>query len=105
MCPPQTTERRTPENSQTVETGSVDQSNTSQANQPASVDSSQPPPPSTNTNFDQELQEAQANLMKSIPDLNVSDTREDSSDSASGQMTSTASKSEQDTALDLTLQG
>ncbi|XP_049930722.1 sickle tail protein homolog isoform X1 [Epinephelus moara] len=100
----ETTERQTPENSQMVETGNVDQSNTSQANQPASVDSSQPPPPSTNTNFDQELQEAQANLMKSIPDLNVSDTREDSSDSASGQMTSTASKSEQDTALDLTLQ-
>ncbi|XP_037643663.1 sickle tail protein homolog [Sebastes umbrosus] len=91
----ETTQRPTPEGSLSVETSSMNQS--SQANQPASYDSSQPPPPNTSTDLDQVLQEAQASLMKSIPDLNVSDTREGSCDSAPGQITSTA-------ALDPTLQ-
>ncbi|XP_029309286.1 sickle tail protein homolog [Cottoperca gobio] len=60
---------------------------------------SRPPPPNTNTDFDQVLEEAQASLMESIPDLNVSVSTEGRSESASGQITS----SEQDTAL--TLQG
>ncbi|XP_042354275.1 sickle tail protein-like [Plectropomus leopardus] len=94
----ETTERQTPESSLTTETGSMNQSSTSLA----STDSSQPPP--NNTDFDQALQEAQDSLMKAIPDLNVSDTREGCSDSASGQTTSSVSKSEQDAALDLTLQ-
>ncbi len=76
VCPPQAS----------VETSSMSQSSTSQVNQPASSDSSQPPLPNTDTDFDRVLQEAQASLMKSIPDLNVSDTRED-------------------TPLDLTLEG
>ncbi|XP_044074663.1 sickle tail protein isoform X2 [Siniperca chuatsi] len=83
------TERQTPDGSLSVEASSMNQPSTSS-------DSSQPPPPNTNTDFDQVLQEAQASLMKSIPDLNVSDTREGRSDSASGQTTSTP--------LDLTLQ-
>ncbi|XP_070775002.1 sickle tail protein homolog [Enoplosus armatus] len=100
----ETTERQTPEGSLGVETSTMNQPSTIQADQPVSSYSSRPPPPNTNTDFDQVLQEAQASLMKSIPDLNVSDTREGGSDSASGQISATASKSEQDTPLDLTLQ-
>ncbi|KAI3375392.1 hypothetical protein L3Q82_021878, partial [Scortum barcoo] len=93
VCPPQTS----------VETSNRNQPSTSQATQPASSDSSQPLPLNT-TDFDKVLQEAQASLMKSIPDLNVSDTKESRSVSASEQMTSSASKTGQDTPLDLTLQ-
>ncbi|XP_023261453.1 sickle tail protein-like [Seriola lalandi dorsalis] len=50
---------------------------------PPSSDSSQPP--DTNADLDQVLQEAQASLMKSIPDLDVSDTREGVSDPPPGQ--------------------
>ncbi|XP_068593632.1 uncharacterized protein [Cebidichthys violaceus] len=99
----QTTERHTPEGSLGVETSSMNQTSTSQANQPASFVSSQLPSPNTNTDFDQVLQESQASLMKTITRLNVLDTREGCSDSASRQL-STASKSERDTSLDLTLQ-
>ncbi|XP_031730425.1 sickle tail protein homolog, partial [Anarrhichthys ocellatus] len=99
----QTTERHTPEGSLGVETSSMNQTSTSQANQPASFVSSQLPSPNTNTDFDQVLQESQASLMKTITVLNVLDTTEGCSDSASRQQ-STASKSERDTTLDLTLQ-
>ncbi|XP_075934704.1 sickle tail protein-like [Anarhichas minor] len=99
----QTTERHTPEGSLGVETSSMNQTSTSQANQPASFVSSQLPSPNTNTDFDQVLQESQASLMKTITRLNVLDTTEGCSDSASRQQ-STASKSERDTTLDLTLQ-
>ena len=88
LCPPQTTERQTPEGSL-----SMNQSSTSQTNQP--------PLPNTSTDLDQVLQEAQASLMKSIPELNLSD----SNAPAPGQRTSTASESEQDTSVELTLQG
>ncbi|XP_078121108.1 uncharacterized protein LOC144527100 isoform X2 [Sander vitreus] len=98
------TERQTPVGSLSVETDSTNHSSTSQAKQSASCDTSQPPPTDTNTDCDQVLQEAQASLIMSIPDLNVSDTRKGCSDSASGQITPTASESEQDTALDPTLQ-
>ncbi|XP_041804787.1 sickle tail protein homolog [Chelmon rostratus] len=90
----ETTERQTPEGSLRVETSSVNHSITSQANQPASFDCSEPPSPNTNTDFNHVLQE-------SMSDLNESDTREGQSVSASGQIASTASKSEQDTPLDL----
>ncbi|XP_059201295.1 sickle tail protein homolog [Centropristis striata] len=100
----ETTERQTPEGGLSIEAGGVNQAGTSQTSQPASSDSSQPSPPNTTTDFDRVLQEAQACLMNSIPDLNVSDTRERCCDSASGQRTSTASKSEQDSTLDLTHQ-
>ncbi|XP_071348155.1 sickle tail protein homolog [Trachinotus anak] len=56
------------------ETSSIDQSSTGNAKQP----------PSTNTDLDQVLQEAQASL-KSIPNLDLSDTRVGHSESASGQ--------------------
>jgi len=66
------------------ETSSIDQSSTGNAKQP----------PSTNTDLDQVLQEAQASL-KSIPNLDLSDTRVGHSESASGQ----------NLPLDLSLQG
>ncbi|XP_034411200.1 sickle tail protein homolog [Cyclopterus lumpus] len=75
----QTTERQTPE-------GSMNQTSTSQANQPVSFVSSQLPSHNTNTEFDQVPQESQASLMKTITRPNVSDTREGCSDSASRQM-------------------
>ncbi|XP_022616746.1 sickle tail protein-like [Seriola dumerili] len=50
---------------------------------PPSCDSSRPP--NTNADLDQVLQEAQASLMKSIPDLDVSDTREGVSEPPPGQ--------------------
>ena len=103
VCPPQTKDTHTPEVSLSVETRNMNHPITSQANQAASSDPSQPPPPNTSTN--QALQPAPASLMKSAPDVTESDTREGRSDSASGQMTSTASMSERDTPLDLTLQG
>ncbi|XP_042285931.1 sickle tail protein homolog isoform X4 [Thunnus maccoyii] len=104
---PETTEREAPEGSLTLETSSMTQPGTSQAHQPTSSDASQPSPPNTSTtstDVDQVLQEAQASLMKSIPDLDVSDTREGPSDSTSGQTNPSAAKSEQETPLDLTLQ-
>ncbi|XP_051267032.1 sickle tail protein homolog isoform X3 [Dicentrarchus labrax] len=97
----QTTERQIPEGSLSVEPSCMTYSSTSQANLPDSI---QPLLSNSNTDFDQALQEAQDSLMKSIPDLNVSETRECPSDSSSGQIPFTASKSEQDTPLDLTLQ-
>ncbi|KAM6919942.1 sickle tail protein homolog [Lycodopsis pacificus] len=98
----QTTERHTPEGSLGVETSSMNQTSSSQANQPASFVSSQLPSPNANTDFEQVLQESQASLMKTITRLNVLDTREGCSGSASRRQ-STASKSERDTTLDLTL--
>ncbi|KAM7401433.1 hypothetical protein PAMA_005572 [Pampus argenteus] len=102
------TKTETPEGNLSLETSNMNQLNTSQAHQPTSSDTSQPPPPDTtttiSTEFDQVLQEVQASLMTSIPDLDVSDTKEARSDSASGQINTSAAKSEQETALDLTLQ-
>ncbi|KAM9350014.1 sickle tail protein [Symphorus nematophorus] len=91
-----------PEVSLSVETRSMNHSITGQANQPARSDSSQPLP--TNTSTDQVLQEAPASPIKSNPEVTESNTRDGHSDSALGQITSTASVSEQDTPLDLTLQ-
>lgn len=109
VYPSQTTEREVPEGSLSPETSSVNHPSSSQAHQPTSSDTSQPSPPNstttTTTDVNQVLQEAQASLMKSIPDLDVSDTREGPSDSASGQINPSAAKSEQETPLDLTLQG
>uniref|UniRef100_A0A3B5A0Y1 Sickle tail protein homolog n=1 Tax=Stegastes partitus TaxID=144197 RepID=A0A3B5A0Y1_9TELE len=98
-----TTERQTPEGCQSDASDMI-QSSTSQVNQLPSSDSSQPPLPNTSTDPDRVLQEAQGSLMKSTHGLDVSDPAEGFSDSASGQSTLTASKFQQDTPLDMTLQ-
>ncbi|XP_029930713.1 sickle tail protein isoform X2 [Myripristis murdjan] len=99
----ETTDRETPEGNQSLETSSESQSmpNTSQPNQSGS---SQPPPSTTTADFDQILQEAQASLMRAIPDLEVSDNREGPSHPVPGEKPPTTSWSEQETPLDLTLQ-
>ncbi|XP_071386959.1 sickle tail protein-like, partial [Centroberyx affinis] len=100
-----TTETETPEGSQSLETSSASQPgpDTSQPDQSSGTAPSQPPPADATTtttaaaDFDQMLQEAQASLMSSIPDLEVSDTGE-------GEKPAPAPRSEQETPLDLTLQ-
>lgn len=95
VCRPQATERETPEGSPDLETISGNQPSTSETNQPSS----------STTDLDQVLRDARASLMKSIPDLDASDTREAPCDTASGQMNSSVSKSDIETPLDLTTQG
>ncbi|KAM4623790.1 sickle tail protein isoform 2-T2 [Polymixia lowei] len=76
------TERETPEGSQSETTPETTQSDprptpdTSQHNQSAVAPASGQPAPTTNTttDFEQILEEAQASLMRSIPDLEVSDS-------------------------------
>ncbi|XP_078143641.1 sickle tail protein homolog isoform X2 [Centroberyx gerrardi] len=105
-----TTERETPEGSQSLETSSASQPepDTSQPDQSSNTAPSQPPPSdatgTATADFDQMLQEAQASLMSSIPDLEVSDTSEGPSHSAPGEKPAPAPRSEQETPLDLTLQ-
>ncbi|KAK5859365.1 hypothetical protein PBY51_020926 [Eleginops maclovinus] len=55
----------------------------------------QTPPPSTNTHCEQDLQEAQAHLIQSVPALNVSHSHTEGC-SASGQRASTASVEQQE---------
>ncbi|XP_040911102.1 sickle tail protein-like [Toxotes jaculatrix] len=88
------THTETTEGSLSGQTSSTNQSSGSQAKQTVSSDSCRPPSSNASTDVHRGLQEAQASLMESIPNLNVSDTRECPSESASGQ----------NTPLDLTVQ-
>ncbi|XP_030608764.1 sickle tail protein-like [Archocentrus centrarchus] len=98
-----TTERQTQEGSLGGEASIRGQSSNCRAKQPASFDSSQSQPPSASKDFDQVLQEVQASLMESIPNLDVSEPK--GNNSASQHTTLSALKSEQGAPLNLTLQG
>ncbi|KAM9845031.1 sickle tail protein homolog [Aulostomus maculatus] len=90
----ESTERETPEGSLSLDPSGMNQPSNSKTNQPTS----------STADFDKVPQDTQATLIKSIPDLEVSDTRVAQSDLASGQTNLSASKSELETPLDLTLQ-
>lgn len=81
----------------------MSQSSPSRVKQPATFNSSHTQPPSTSIGFNQVLQEVQASVMESIPSLDVSEFRVNNS--ASQHTARLASKSEQNTLLNLTLQG
>ncbi|XP_077413317.1 sickle tail protein isoform X2 [Vanacampus margaritifer] len=88
--PVEKTERESPEGSLSQETSSVSQPSVHQTNQASIV----------TPNLDQVLQEAQASLMNSIPDLDLSDTKVAHSDLACEERKSCTSKTEMEKPLD-----
>ncbi|XP_063317469.1 sickle tail protein homolog isoform X2 [Pelmatolapia mariae] len=98
-----TTEKQTQGGSLSGKASCMSQSSPSRVKQPANFNSSHTQPPSTSIGFNQVLQEVQASVMESIPSLDVSEFRVNNS--ASQHTARLASKSEQNTPLNLTLQG
>ncbi|XP_061654627.1 sickle tail protein homolog isoform X2 [Phyllopteryx taeniolatus] len=86
--PVHNTDGETPEGSPSQETSSVSKPSTHLANK------------SSPKNLDEVLQEAQASLMKSIPDLDLSDTKVGHSDLPSGERNCSTSKTEMEERLD-----
>nr|XP_023009867.1 sickle tail protein homolog [Maylandia zebra] len=98
-----TTEKKTQGGGLSGKARCMGQSSPSRVKQPATFNSSHTQPPSTSIGFNQVLQEVQASVMESIPSLDVSEFRVNNS--ASQHTARLASKSEQNTPLNLTLQG
>ncbi|KAL3987886.1 hypothetical protein ACER0C_012204 [Sarotherodon galilaeus] len=98
-----TTEKQSQGRSLSGKASCMSQSSPSRVKKPANFSSSHTQPPSTSIDFNQVLQEVQASIMESIPSLDVSEFRVNNS--ASQHTARLASKSEQNTPLNLTLQG
>ncbi|XP_077392062.1 uncharacterized protein LOC144030031 isoform X2 [Festucalex cinctus] len=88
--PIEKTERESPEGSSSQETSRVSQPSTHQTNQPLNA----------TKNLDQVLKEAQASLMSSIPDLDLSDTKVAHSKLACGERKPCSPKAEMEKPLD-----